>query len=107
VATFIGTDAVETPGSWIVMAFDGSLGDALPRCVRTAIELLDVHGGVDRRDAYALCSMAVSFRVTQWANQTGSVYSSIPPRAIHAVIPKSVLGECVLARINASIRPTR
>lgn len=32
--------------------------------------------------------MAVSFRVTQWANQTGSVYSSIPPRTIHAVIPQ-------------------
>jgi hypothetical protein len=49
--------------------------------------------------------MAVSFRVTQWANQTGSVYSSIPPRTIHAVIPKSVLGDEVTSRIERSMRP--
>jgi acetamidase/formamidase len=29
-------------------------------------------------EAYALASMAVSFRVTQYANQTGSAYTSIP-----------------------------
>ncbi len=28
--------------------------------------------------------MAVSFRVTQYANQTGSAYTSIPPKAVHA-----------------------
>jgi hypothetical protein len=49
--------------------------------------------------------MAVSFRVTQWADQTGSVYSSIPPRTIHAMIPKGVLGESLIARIDASMRP--
>ena len=96
---------IETPESWIVMAFAESLDEALPNCVRTAIDWLHVHGAVNRRDAYALCSMAVSFRVTQWANQTGSVYSSIPPRTIHAVIPKSVLGEEVTGRIEASMRP--
>jgi acetamidase/formamidase len=88
-----------------VMAFAASLDEALPNCVRTAIDWLNVHGGVDRRDAYALCSMAVSFRVTQWADQTGSVYSSTPPRTIHAVIPKAVLGEQVAGRIGASLRP--
>jgi hypothetical protein len=49
--------------------------------------------------------MTVSFRVTQWANQTGSVYSAIPPRTIHAVIPKPVLGDKVADRIDASMRP--
>ena len=96
---------IETPENWIVMAFADSLDAALPDCVRIAIEWLSGHGGIHRRDAYALCSMAVSFRVTQWANQTGSVYSSIPPRTIHAVIPKSVLGEPVAGRIDASMRP--
>jgi len=96
---------IETAENWIVMAFADSLDEALPNCVRTAIDWLHVHGGVDRRDAYALSSMAVSFRVTQWANQTGSVYSSTPPRTIHAVIPKPVLGERVLRRIDASLRP--
>jgi acetamidase/formamidase len=96
---------IETSESWIVMAFAESLDDALPSCVRATIEWLNLHGGVDRRDAYAFCSMAVSFRVTQWANQTGSVYSAIPPRTIHAVVPKSVLGDRVAGRIETSMRP--
>jgi acetamidase/formamidase len=64
---------VETPTHWIVMAFSDSLDSALPGCVRTAIDWLSAHARLDRRDAYALCSMAVSFRVTQFADQTGSV----------------------------------
>jgi acetamidase/formamidase len=95
---------IETPSHWIVMSFADSLDVALPNCVRTAITWLNRHGALDRRDAYALCSMAISFRVTQWADQTGSVYSSIPPRTIHAMIPKDVLGELVLGRIASSIR---
>jgi acetamidase/formamidase len=96
---------VETPTHWIVMAFADSLDVALPECVRTAIGWLGKHAGLDRRDAYAFCSMSISFRVTQWADQTGSVYTSIPPRTIHAMIPKDVLGEQVLQRIGDSMRP--
>jgi acetamidase/formamidase len=82
-----------------------TLDTALPDCVRTAIGWLHEHAGLDRRDAYALCSMAISFRVTQWADQTGSVYSAIPPRTIHAAIPKEVLGERLAERIETSMRP--
>jgi acetamidase/formamidase len=96
---------IETPAHWIVMAFADSLDAALPNCVRTAIAWLSTHAGLDRRDAYALCSLAVSFRVTQWADQTGTVYSAIPPRTIHAMIPKSVLGDRLVERIEASMRP--
>src|SRR6202050_4824705 len=53
------------PPHWIVMEFADSLDVALPECVRAAISWLNKHGGLDRRDAYALCSMAISFRVTQ------------------------------------------
>jgi hypothetical protein len=48
--------------------------------------------------------MAVSFRVTQYANQTGSAYSSIPPKAVHAVIPKSVFPAEIQQRIGAWLR---
>ncbi len=96
---------VETPTDWIVLAFADSLDAALQGCVRTAIDWLNVHAGIERRDAYALCSMAVSFRVTQFADQTGSVYSSAPPKAIHALIPKSTLGKKLVDRINDSMRP--
>jgi acetamidase/formamidase len=96
---------VETPTHWIVLAFADSLDGALQGCVRAAIDWLNHHGDIDRRDAYALCSMAVSFRVTQFAEQTGSVYTSAPPKTIHAMIPKSTLGETLVARIDASMRP--
>ncbi len=98
---------VETESHWIVMAFADTLDAALPTCVRVAIEWLATHGRLDRRDAYALCSMAVSFRVTQYADQTGSVYSSAPPKGVHALIPKTVLGSRVLGRIQASMRSGR
>jgi hypothetical protein len=49
--------------------------------------------------------MAVSFRVTQFADQTGSVYTATPPRTIHAMIPKHVLGERLRGRIERSMRP--
>lgn len=95
---------VETPTHWIVMGFADSLDSALPACVRTAIDWLNVHGGLDRRDAYALCSLAVSFRVTQYADQTGSVYTSAPPKTVHAMIPKAVLGPELLSLIESSMR---
>jgi acetamidase/formamidase len=101
----IAGPTIETATHWIVMAFADSLDAALPACVRTAIDWLSTHAQLDRRDAYALCSMAVSFRVTQFADQTGSVYTSIPPRTIHAMIPKPVLGERLLSRIDSSMRP--
>lgn len=49
--------------------------------------------------------MAFSFRVTQYANQTGSAYSSIPPKAVHTVIPKNVFPAEIQQRIGAWLRP--
>ena len=75
-----------------------------PDRVRTAIEWLNGHGGIDRCGAYALTSMGALFRVKQWPNRTGSAYSSTPPAAIHAVNPELVFGERVAGRTMASMR---
>ena len=61
--------------------------------------------GITGPEAYALASMAVSFRVTQYANQTGSAYTSIPPKAVHAVIPKSVFPAGIRDRVTRWLRP--
>lgn len=90
---------LETADEWILIGFAGNLDDALVTCLRSCIRWLHTAAGLTERDAYALCSMLVSFRVTQFSNQTGSAYSSIPPRAVHAVIPKSVFTEDTRARI--------
>jgi acetamidase/formamidase len=83
---------IETDDAWIGIGFADSLDDALVSSLRGLISWLAAGTGISERDAYALCSMAVSFRVTQFANQTGSAYSSTPPRAVHGVVPKSIFG---------------
>jgi len=95
----------ETDTAWIVVAFATSLDDALVACLREVIYWLPAAAGITGPEAYALASMAVSFRVTQYANQTGSAYTSIPPKAVHAVIPKSVFPADLRARIAAWLRP--
>ena len=95
----------ETDTAWIVVAFAASLDDALVACLREVISWLPAAAGITGPEAYALASMAVSFRVTQYAHQTGSAYTSIPPKAVHAVIPKSVFPGDLRARIAAWLRP--
>lgn len=72
---------------------------------RTAIEWLNVHGGIDRRDAYALVAMALSFRVTQAGQPDRLGLSSDRQRMIRTVFPKLVLGGRVAGRTPASMDP--
>jgi acetamidase/formamidase len=95
----------ETDQGWIVIGFAGSLDDALVACLRELIGWLSAAAGLTGREAYALASMAVSFRVTQYANQTGPAYTSVPPKAVHAVIPKSVFPADIRDRAARWLRP--
>jgi acetamidase/formamidase len=95
----------ETATHWIGIGFGESLDDALVACLRELINWLNVSSGISEGEAYALCSMAVSFRVTQYANQTGSAYTSIPPKAVHGMVPKSVFPKDLQDRIGAWLRP--
>ena len=95
----------ETQDAWIVIGFAASLDDALVSCLRDLIRWLATAAQITRPEAYALASMAVSFRVTQYANQTGSAYTSIPPKAVHAVIPKTAFPAEVRDRIGQWLRP--
>jgi acetamidase/formamidase len=95
----------ETESAWIVVAFAASLDDALVACLREVISWLSAAAQITASEAYALASMAVSFRVTQYANQTASAYSSIPPKAVHAVIGKDIFPADIRARIGGWLRP--
>jgi acetamidase/formamidase len=96
----------ETQATWIVIGFGANLDDALVACLRETIQWLAAAAQITESEVYALASMAMSFRVTQYANQTGSAYSSIPPKAVHAIIPKSVFPIEIQDRIGAWLRPT-
>jgi acetamidase/formamidase len=98
---------VETPTHWIGFGFaDDSLDAALVACLRGIIKWTSRNAKIDPRDVYPLCSMAASFRVTQYSNQTGSVYTSVPPRAVHCMLPKTVFSADLRRAISQAARST-
>jgi len=74
----------ETETHWITLGLDKDLNVAMTLAARNAISFLAAHADLTRHDAYALCSIAVSFRVTQVVDIV---------RGVHAMIPKSLFAE--------------
>jgi acetamidase/formamidase len=71
----------ETPTHWIAMGLDPDLDQATINAVRDAIDFLVTEKHLSREDAYALCSVAVDFNITQAVDGT---------KGVHAMIPKSI-----------------
>ena len=71
----------ETATHWITMGLDKDLNAAMAHAARNAIDFLASRSKLTPHDAYALCSVAVSFRVTQVVDIV---------RGVHAMIPKSL-----------------
>lgn len=94
----------ETPTHWIVLGFGESVEDALVASLRQAISWLSAAANLSKVDVYALCSVAGSFRITQYAHQTGTVYSSVPAKTVHGMVPKNIFSADLLRSISASVR---
>ena len=71
----------ETPTHWIVMGFHADLDEAMKIAISDAIAFLMAAKGLTRTEAYALCSLAVDFRVTQVVDGN---------KGIHGMIPKAI-----------------
>lgn len=71
----------ETHTHWIILGLDKDLNVAMTMAARNAIKFLASRAKLTELDAYALCSVAVSFRVTQVVDIV---------RGVHALIPKSL-----------------
>lgn len=71
----------ETGTHWIILGLDKDLNNAMMLAARNAILFLSSRAKITPADAYALCSIAVSFRVTQVVDIV---------RGVHAMIPKSL-----------------
>lgn len=71
----------ETPTHWILLGLDKDLNLAMTLAARNAIDFLAARTSLTKLDAYGLCSMAISFRVTQVVDIV---------RGVHAMIPKSL-----------------
>jgi len=71
----------ETKTHWIVMGFHRSLDEAIKIALSDAIDFLVREKNLSREEAYALCSLAVDFRVTQVVDGN---------KGIHGMIPKEI-----------------
>jgi acetamidase/formamidase len=71
----------ETSTHWITLGMDKDLNVAMTLAARNAIKFLAARAHLTELDAYALCSIAASFRVTQVVDIM---------RGVHAMIPKSL-----------------
>jgi acetamidase/formamidase len=71
----------ETSTHWITLGMDKDLNMAMTLAARNAIKFLASRAGLTEADAYALCSIAAGFRVTQVVDIV---------RGVHAMIPKDL-----------------
>jgi acetamidase/formamidase len=95
----------ETPSHWIVMGFGQSIEDALTASLRQTIDWLSRATSLSKLDVYALSSIAASFRITQYAHQTNTVYTSVPAKTVHGMLPKQIFNKDLLRQIATSVRP--
>ena len=74
----------ETPTHWIAMGLDKDLNVAMTMAARNAIDFISSRAKITKLDAYGLCSIAISFRVTQVVDIV---------RGVHAMIPKNLFAD--------------
>ena len=70
----------ETPTHMITMAFDPDLDDCVVIALRQMIELIVARAGLDRYQAYSLCSLAADLRVTQVVNGNKGIHCMLEKR---------------------------
>ncbi len=80
----------ETATHWITLGLDKDLNIAMALAARNAINFLATRANLTPLDAYALCSIAVSFRVTQVVDIV---------RGVHALVPKSLFAPTLRQQI--------
>ena len=71
----------ETATHWIILGLDKDLNVAMTSAARNAIKFLAMRANLSELDAYALCSVAASFRVTQVVDIV---------RGVHVMVPKTL-----------------
>jgi acetamidase/formamidase len=94
----------ETPTHWIGMGFGDTLENALVSCLRQMLTWLSASTAIAPEDCYGIFSVGASFRITQYSHQTGTVYSSVPPKGVHCMLPKSLFSAELQRRLARSLR---
>ncbi|MEM6403308.1 MAG: acetamidase/formamidase family protein [Cyanobacteria bacterium P01_D01_bin.116] len=81
----ISTPIAETPTDIITMGFASTLDKALEKALKNMIDFLVSCTKLSPEEAYILCSLAVSFRITQVVN--------LPQKGVHGMLSKAILPE--------------
>jgi acetamidase/formamidase len=81
----------ETASHFIPLGMDKDLGVAFRIALENAIAFLVKRAGLTPLDAYSLCSLGVSFRVTQVVDVN---------KGVHAMIPKSLFSERLRPKLS-------
>jgi len=69
------------------MGMGPNLDEALRNAIREAVEFLKGRAGLSPAEAYALCSLAVDFRIGEAVNNVLMVYGAIPKRLFRRKAP--------------------
>jgi acetamidase/formamidase len=80
----------ETDTHWITVGLDKDLNKAMTLAARNAIAFLSNRAGLTPHDAYALCSIAVSFRVTQVVDIVRGVHTMIPKNLFEGELRRQI-----------------
>lgn len=83
----------QTPTHYMTMGLDPDLGIAIKTALREMIDYLVVERGLDRDDAYMLCSMAVDVRITQLVDGTLGIHAMLPKEIFVGQGPSSASGQ--------------
>jgi acetamidase/formamidase len=86
---------IDTPSHWISMGMDPDLDEAFLISLRQMIQFLQASLGMDPLDAYSLCSVAVTFRVTQTVDGN---------KGIHGMLAKDLFRPELRQRITITAR---
>ena len=70
----------EDAAHYYSMGMDTDLDVALKAAIKQAVEFLQARARLTATEAYALCSLAVDFRIGEAVNSTQMVYGAIPKR---------------------------
>jgi acetamidase/formamidase len=94
----------DTPTHWISIGHGDSLEEALTSALRRTIDWLSQTTSLSRDDAYSVISVAGSVRVTQYSHQTGTVYTNVPAKGVHVLVPKQIFAAEQVAAISQAMR---
>lgn len=77
----------ETPDHMITMAFDPDLDTCVVIALRQMIDLIVARTGLERHEAYSLCSLAADLRVTQVVNGNKGIHVMLAKEYLAPVRP--------------------